>query len=151
MSNSVPPHNAATLARPTSPCEYHELTFCCSLTDTGNTVGKRYARTDEIGVPYAITVDFDTLEGEGITLRERDSMTQVCVAIAAKHVCCWTVDHSLEAIMVWCLLACFTCSAGIHPGVVLSLVAFVRSAHRAILSLLIVNMTTTIGQRNYVR
>lgn len=44
----------------------------------GNTIGKRYARTDEIGVPYAITVDFDTLEGDGVTLRERDSMNQVC-------------------------------------------------------------------------
>eukprot|EP00878_Enallax_costatus_P018015 GHUV01018941.1.p1 GENE.GHUV01018941.1~~GHUV01018941.1.p1 ORF type:complete len:181 (+),score=44.80 GHUV01018941.1:559-1101(+) len=49
---------------------------------SGNTIGKRYARTDEIGVPYAITVDFDTLEGEGATLRERDSMSQVRVPVA---------------------------------------------------------------------
>ncbi|WIA35437.1 hypothetical protein OEZ86_003878 [Tetradesmus obliquus] len=48
---------------------------------TGNTIGKRYARTDEIGVPYAVTVDFQTLEGEGVTLRERDTMTQVRVPV----------------------------------------------------------------------
>jgi hypothetical protein len=54
----------------TQPCY---LLTCCA----GNTIGKRYARTDEIGVPYAVTVDFQTLEGEGVTLRERDTMTQV--------------------------------------------------------------------------
>ncbi|KXZ46296.1 hypothetical protein GPECTOR_45g166 [Gonium pectorale] len=47
---------------------------------TGNTIGKRYARTDEIGVPFAVTVDFDSIEGDGsATLRERDSMAQVRV------------------------------------------------------------------------
>lgn len=47
---------------------------------TGNTIGKRYARTDEIGVPYAVTVDFDSLAevgGSTVTLRERDTMSQV--------------------------------------------------------------------------
>jgi glycyl-tRNA synthetase (class II) len=44
----------------------------------GNTIGKRYARTDEIGVPFAITVDYQSVEGDGsVTLRERDSMAQV--------------------------------------------------------------------------
>ncbi len=44
----------------------------------GNTIGKRYARTDEIGVPFAVTVDFETVEGDGsVTLRERDTMAQV--------------------------------------------------------------------------
>lgn len=42
----------------------------------------RYARTDEIGIPFAITVDFDTIEKdsslfETVTVRERDSMQQV--------------------------------------------------------------------------
>ncbi|GLC40466.1 hypothetical protein PLESTB_001261900 [Pleodorina starrii] len=47
---------------------------------TGNTIGKRYARTDEIGVPFAVTVDFASVEGDGsVTLRERDSMAQVRV------------------------------------------------------------------------
>jgi glycyl-tRNA synthetase len=42
---------------------------------TGRTTGKRYARTDEVGIPFAITVDFD----EGVTVRERDSREQVRV------------------------------------------------------------------------
>ena len=40
-------------------------------------LGRRYARADEIGVPFAITVDFDTLEDSTVTMRERDSMTQI--------------------------------------------------------------------------
>ena len=46
------------------------------------TIGKRYARTDEIGVPFAITVDFRTLEDDTVTLRERDSCAQVRVPAA---------------------------------------------------------------------
>lgn len=46
--------------------------------DSSGSIGRRYARTDELGVPYAITVDFDTLkEPHSVTLRERDSMGQV--------------------------------------------------------------------------
>lgn len=40
-------------------------------------IGRRYARADEIGCPFAITVDFDTLADGSVTLRERDSMTQI--------------------------------------------------------------------------
>ena len=43
---------------------------------TGRSIGKRYARTDEVGIPFAITVDFDE---EGVTVRERDSKQQVRV------------------------------------------------------------------------
>lgn len=47
---------------------------------TSTTVGKRYARTDEIGVPFGVTVDGISVEGDGtVTLRERDSMAQVRV------------------------------------------------------------------------
>jgi len=42
--------------------------------DSGVTVGKRYARTDECGIPFAITVDFDTLKDETVTMRDLDSM-----------------------------------------------------------------------------
>jgi len=49
---------------------------------TSTTVGKRYARTDEIGVPFGITVDGASLEDNTVTLRERDSMKQVRVPIA---------------------------------------------------------------------
>eukprot|EP00210_Caulerpa_lentillifera_P009365 g8928.t1 len=49
-----------------------------NLVDTGGTtIGRRYARTDEIGVPFAITVDFKVFEDSTITLRERDSTKQV--------------------------------------------------------------------------
>ncbi|KAI8468120.1 MAG: hypothetical protein J3K34DRAFT_428181 [Monoraphidium minutum] len=49
---------------------------------TGNTIGKRYARTDEIGVPFAVTVDFKSLEDSTVTVRERDSTTQIRVPVA---------------------------------------------------------------------
>ena len=49
--------------------------------DTGVTVGKRYARTDECGIPFAITVDFDTLQDETVTLRDLDSMKQIRLPI----------------------------------------------------------------------
>lgn len=40
-------------------------------------LGRRYARADEIGVPFAITVDFETLNDDSVTLRERDSTVQI--------------------------------------------------------------------------
>ncbi|MES2224726.1 MAG: glycine--tRNA ligase [Patescibacteria group bacterium] len=49
--------------------------------DNGN-IGKRYRRQDEIGTPYCITVDFDTLEDDTVTVRDRDTATQERVAIA---------------------------------------------------------------------
>jgi len=44
---------------------------------TGLTIGKRYARTDEIGVPFGITIDYDTVNKGLVTLREALSMKQV--------------------------------------------------------------------------
>ena len=44
--------------------------------DTGVTVGKRYARTDECGIPFAFTVDFDTVEKNLVTMRQLNAMTQ---------------------------------------------------------------------------
>lgn len=44
---------------------------------TGQSIGRRYARTDDIGVPFAITVDFESLENNTVTLRERDSCRQI--------------------------------------------------------------------------
>jgi len=49
---------------------------------TGVTIGKRYARTDEIGVPFAITIDHRTLDDETVTVRERDSCDQIRVPTA---------------------------------------------------------------------
>lgn len=46
--------------------------------DSSGSIGRRYARTDEIAIPYGITIDFDTLKKPySVTLRERDSMNQV--------------------------------------------------------------------------
>jgi glycyl-tRNA synthetase len=49
--------------------------------DVTQSIGKRYRRQDEIGTPYCITVDFDSLEDKSVTVRNRDSMEQERVAI----------------------------------------------------------------------
>jgi glycyl-tRNA synthetase len=49
--------------------------------DRGN-VGKRYYSQDEIGTPYCITVDFDTLENDTVTIRDRDTAEQQRIAIS---------------------------------------------------------------------
>ncbi len=48
--------------------------------DRGN-IGKRYYSQDEIGTPFCITIDFDTLENDTVTVRDRDTATQERVAI----------------------------------------------------------------------
>lgn len=54
--------------------------FVCDY-DESQSIGKRYRRQDEIGTPFCVTIDFDTLEDNAVTVRERDSMTQERVAI----------------------------------------------------------------------
>ncbi|NNC42412.1 MAG: glycine--tRNA ligase [Acidimicrobiia bacterium] len=49
--------------------------------DVTQSIGKRYRRQDEIGTPYAVTIDFDTLEDRAVTVRDRDSMEQERVSI----------------------------------------------------------------------
>jgi glycyl-tRNA synthetase len=44
--------------------------------DDSGAIGRRYRRQDEIGTPYCVTVDFDTLEDNAVTIRERDTMKQ---------------------------------------------------------------------------
>jgi glycyl-tRNA synthetase len=51
--------------------------------DDTQSIGRRYRRQDEIGTPYCVTVDFDSLEDEAVTIRERDSTDQVRVPIEA--------------------------------------------------------------------
>ena len=50
--------------------------------DVTQSIGRRYRRQDEIGTPYAVTVDFDTLEDRAVTVRDRDSMDQVRIPIS---------------------------------------------------------------------
>ena len=61
---------------------YQELSkeFMCEYDETGS-IGKRYRREDEIGTPYCITVDFDTLADNMVTIRDRDTMQQVRIEI----------------------------------------------------------------------
>ena len=49
--------------------------------DEAGSIGKRYRREDEIGTPYCVTVDFDTLEDNQVTVRDRDTMEQVRISI----------------------------------------------------------------------
>ncbi len=51
--------------------------------DDAGAIGKRYRRQDEIGTPFCVTVDFDTLEDNAVTIRERDSMAQERIGIDA--------------------------------------------------------------------
>jgi glycyl-tRNA synthetase len=49
--------------------------------DEGGAIGRRYRRQDEIGTPYAVTIDHQTLEDDTVTLRERDSLEQIRVSV----------------------------------------------------------------------
>ena len=61
---------------------YHDLMKKFAATyDEAGSIGKRYRRQDEIGTPFCVTVDFDTLEKGTVTVRERDSMKQDIVAL----------------------------------------------------------------------
>ena len=55
--------------------------FSCDYDEAGS-IGKRYRREDEIGTPYCITVDFDTLEDNKVTVRDRDTMEQIRIPIS---------------------------------------------------------------------
>ena len=50
--------------------------------DSSGSIGKRYARTDEIAIPFGITIDFDTLKYDSVTMRERNSMKQVRIPLS---------------------------------------------------------------------
>jgi len=50
--------------------------------DDAQSIGRRYRRQDEIGTPFGVTIDFETLQDEAVTIRERDSMEQTRVPIA---------------------------------------------------------------------
>ena len=54
--------------------------FMCDYDESGS-IGKRYRREDEIGTPYCLTIDFDTLEDGKVTIRDRDTMEQIRIPI----------------------------------------------------------------------
>lgn len=54
--------------------------YNCEYDETGS-IGKRYRRQDEIGTPFCITFDFDSLEDQSVTIRDRDTMSQIRIKI----------------------------------------------------------------------
>lgn len=62
---------------------YRQLSskFMCMYDEAGS-IGKRYRRQDEIGVPFCVTIDFDTLEDGTVTVRDRDTMEQIRIPLA---------------------------------------------------------------------
>jgi len=54
--------------------------YTCEFDDHGN-IGKRYRRQDEIGTPYCVTIDFDSLKNDDVTIRDRDTMKQKRIKI----------------------------------------------------------------------
>ena len=65
--------------------------FDVSFDDSGN-IGRRYRRQDEVGTPYCVTIDYETLEEKTVTVRDRDSTEQIRVAIDK-------LEDTLEALM----------------------------------------------------
>jgi glycyl-tRNA synthetase len=63
--------------------------WMCDYDDAGS-IGRRYRRQDEVGTPFCVTIDFDSIEDHRLTVRERDSMTQERIAIDE------LVDHLRE-------------------------------------------------------
>lgn len=64
--------------------EIYEQIKCCfaAYYDESGSVGRRYRRQDEIGTPYSVTVDYDTMKDESVTIRDRDSMKQERIKIS---------------------------------------------------------------------
>ncbi len=60
--------------------------------DTSGSIGRRYRRNDEVGTPYEVTVDYETLEQATVTIRDRDSMQQIKVPQ-------WQVADKLQALL----------------------------------------------------
>ncbi len=59
--------------------------------DDSQAIGKRYRRQDEIGTPFCVTVDFDTLEDQAVTVRDRDTMAQERISL--DQVERYLIDH----------------------------------------------------------
>ncbi|GLD96249.1 hypothetical protein PINS_up004932 [Pythium insidiosum] len=55
----------------------------CKVDTSSVAIGRKYARADELGIPFDVTIDFETVETRSVTLRERDSCAQVRIPIDA--------------------------------------------------------------------
>ena len=56
--------------------------WMCDYDDAGS-IGRRYRRQDEVGTPFCVTVDFDSLDDHAVTVRDRDSMRQDRVPVGS--------------------------------------------------------------------
>ena len=74
-----------------------ELGISHKVDDSSGSIGRRYARTDEIGIPFGITVDFDTVNKEphSATLRERNSTRQIRAQVSAAFIALSTAKNLL--------------------------------------------------------
>jgi len=70
------------LIKPTKPIFLNIKKKCDAFLDHSGAIGRRYRRLDEIGSPFAITVDHQTLEDNTVTIRKRDSMEQSRINIS---------------------------------------------------------------------
>ena len=71
-----------------------KVRWMCDYDET-QAIGRRYRRQDEIGTPYCVTVDFDTIEDKAVTVRDRDTMAQDRVSIDR------LVDYLAERLPAW--------------------------------------------------
>ena len=63
-----------------------ELRKCWNVEfDDASAIGRRYRRQDEIGTPFCVTVDFDSLDDRAVTVRDRDTMSQERVPLEVLH------------------------------------------------------------------
>lgn len=78
--------------------------------DSSGSIGRRYARTDEIGVAFGITIDFDTVNKtpHTATLRDRDSMRQIRAEVRKSSICRFMV-FGKDLVVI-----CFSCKDTIH-------------------------------------
>ncbi len=71
---------------------FEDLNLCFSaFFDRSGSIGRRYARQDEIGTPYCVTIDFDTLDDESVTIRDRDTTEQIRVKISELQNVLWSL------------------------------------------------------------
>lgn len=70
----------------------NEMDISHKIDDSGGSIGRRYARTDEIGIPFGVTIDFDTVHKQPctVTLRERNSMKQIRMPVRYLLSCVYT-------------------------------------------------------------
>lgn len=77
---------------------FDELDIANSIDDSSASIGKRYSRNDELGTPFGITIDFQTVKDKTITLRERDSTKQVR---ASQEEICAAIESMVRGKETW--------------------------------------------------